>query len=131
RRSARRLDSTHEAVVTDELAGAGVVLVELAVAAPVDGKLELALCILFAEAASEQVEEEPFAEVAVGGGGKRVADGADERGVLVGVFGEDLLAGEDVGGGDLATGVGDLQVCVFDGGEAEELCGVDEGEQIV
>ena len=115
----------------DELARVGVVFVELAVAAPVDGEFELALRVLFAEAASEQVEEEAFAEVAVGGGGERVADGPHERGALVGVSGEELLAGEDVGGGDLSAGVGDLEVGFLDGGEAEELGGVDEREEVV
>ena len=49
----------------------------------------------------------------------------------IGVVGEELLAGEDVGGAELAAGVGDLEVGVVDRGEAEEFGGVDEGEQVV
>ena len=44
-----------------ELAGVGVVFVELAVAAPVDGDVELAFGLFVGEAAAEDVEEEAFA----------------------------------------------------------------------
>ena len=46
------------------------------------------------------------------------------------MLGEELLAGKDVGGSDFAAGVGDFEVCFLDRGEAEELGGVDEGEEV-
>ena len=40
------------------------------------------------EAASEQVEEEAFVEVAIGGGGEGIAYGPYQGGALVGVLSE-------------------------------------------
>ena len=47
------------------------------------------------------------------------------------MVGEELFAGEDVGGDELAAGVGDVEVGAVDGGEAEEVGGVDEGQEVV
>ena len=114
-----------------ELAGVGVVFVELAVASPVDGDVELVAGFFVGEAASEDVEEESFGEVAVDRCGEGVVDGSDERRAFGGFAGEELFGGEDVGDDELASVVGDLDVGVVDGGEAEQGGAVDEGEQVV
>jgi hypothetical protein len=58
------------------------------------------------EAAAEQVEEESFAQAAVGGLPQGPDDGLDERSAGSGEVGEDLFASQDVGGGEAAAVVG-------------------------
>ena len=84
-----------------ELLVIAVVVVELGVAAPVDGRVELAARLAEREAATEDVDEEPDAQGVVRGGGEGLSDGADKGRVLGGVPCEQLLAGEDVRGGEL------------------------------
>ena len=62
-----------------ELLVVAVVVVELGVAAPVDGRVELAVRRLAErEAAAEDVDEELDAQGVVRGGGEGLSDGADK-----------------------------------------------------
>ena len=65
-------------MVQFELAGVGVEFVQLGVAAPVDGQVQLLVRPVFAEAATEHVQEEVLAERAVAGRLQVVADGPDQ-----------------------------------------------------
>src|SRR3984893_10722470 len=70
-------------------ASAGRVVVEdLGVATPVDGRVELGLGLLLAEVLVEDVEEEIVGQGAVGLGAQRVADLAQQRHVLQRRFAE-------------------------------------------
>jgi hypothetical protein len=73
----------------------------------------------------------PFAQGAVGGRGERLDDRADQRRVLGDLPGEQLLAGEDVGGDELLAHRGELDVRSVDGGQVEQHRGVGQRQQVV
>ena len=114
-----------------DLVGVGVVFEEFGVAAPADGGVELGAGFVLAEVASEEVEEEAFAEGAVVGAFQRLADGADRRDAVARGGGEDLLGGLDVGGRERGAYLGERDLSMVDVGEAEQSAGVDEREQVV
>ena len=88
--------------VGGDLVADAVVVVQLAVAAPVDGDVELAARVVDGESATQQIEEEPGPQVAVGAAGQRFTDGVHQRRSAARLRGEDLLTRLDVRGGELA-----------------------------
>src|SRR5271165_5151268 len=93
-------------MVQFELAGVGIEFVQLGVAAPVDGQVELLVRPVFAETATERVQEEVLAERPVAGRRQAVADGPDQWRPGLGLAGEDRLGGIDVPRGEAAPVVG-------------------------
>ena len=67
----------------------------------------------------------------VGLGFEGAADLAEEQDVFGGGGAEELFLEKDLGVGEGGAGGGDGGVAFFDGEEAEELGGVDDGEQVV
>src|SRR6266496_3770270 len=98
----------------DQFAAVGVVIEQFAVAAPVDGDVELLLSVFGGEAAAEQVAEEVVAQRAVVAVLQRLADGPHQRRVLYGEVREQLGAGQDIGGVPVPAGVGQERLRALD-----------------
>ena len=109
----------------------GIEVEELGVAAPVDGGLQLALRLVFAELLVEHVEEELLGNGVVALGFERADDLAQQQDVLERGVAEQLLLPQDFGVGELGAAGGDGGVAFFDLEEAEQLRGVDDGQQVV
>ncbi len=110
---------------------AGVKVKELGVTTPVDGCFDLPLALLFAELLVEHVEEKVLRHGVVAFGYKSAVNLAEEQDVGHGCVAEELLLSENLGVGELSAAGCDDGVTFFDLKEAEQLSGVDDGEQIV
>ena len=117
--------------VSGDFVADAVVVVELAVAAPADGDLELTAGGVGRESAAEQIKEEPGSQIAVGAAGQRFTDGAHQRGTLARLGSEDLLAVLDISSEELGSDVGEGQFAAADGDEVKHGHRVDERKQIV
>ena len=115
----------------DEAAARGVEVEELGVAAPVDGGFELAQGLFFAELLVEHVVEELFGDAAVALGLDGADDLPEQQDVFDGGGAEELLLAQDLGVGVLRAGGRDGGVAFVDREEAEQLGGVDDGQQVV
>src|SRR5271165_132927 len=117
--------------VGGDLVADSVIVVELAVAAPADGDLEMAAGVVGGKSAAQQIQEEPGAQAAVGAAGQRFADGAHQRCTVASLVSKDLLAVLDVGGEELGSDVGEGQFAVTDGDQAEHGGRVDQRKEVV
>ena len=112
-------------------AAARIEVEQLGIAAPVDGGLDLALRLLFAELLVEHVEEKLFGNGVVALGLEGAANLAQQQHVLDGSVAEQLLLAQNLGVGELLAGRGDGCVAFFDLEEAQQLRRIDNGEQVV
>src|SRR5262245_255167 len=114
-----------------QLVGVGVVVEQLAVAAPVDRGVQLLLGILGPEPAAEQIEKESRAQTAVSADSKGLADRADKGRAGAGLTSEDLLTGLDVSRGEFCSDGGEFEVAAENMEQVEHGGGIDQRQQDV
>ena len=114
----------------DDLAASRVVGVQLGVAAPVHGDVQLPGGLVFTEVGTQDVGEEGR-QVAVEASAQGPVDGAHQRCVVQGSPGEYFLAVLDAGAREDPAMAGQRQPLAAEPGEAEQHQRVDEGEQVV
>ena len=115
----------------DDLAAGRVVGVQLGVAAPVHGHVQLPGRLVLPDAGTQDVGEEAGGEVAVEAAAQGPEDGAYQRRAVQGGPGEYLLAVLDAGAREDAAAAGQCQPLSVQPGEAEQHQRVDEREQVV
>jgi len=115
----------------DKAAAAGVEVKELGIAAPGDGCLHLAEALLFAELLVEHVEEEVLGDGVVAFGFEGAANLAQQQDVGQSGGAEEFLLAQNFGVGELGSALGDGGIAFFDGEEAEQLRGIDDGQEVV
>ncbi len=91
-----------------ELTSVRVEIEQLAVPPPVNGDLQLLACLIFREAPAQEVEEEPFTEVAVFGRSQCLVDGPHQGRPFPGLLGENLLGRQNVSSDETPAFGGDL-----------------------
>ena len=116
----------------DEAAAAGVEVEQLGVAAPGDGGLHLAQALLFAELLVEHVEEEVLGDGVVALGFEGAANLAQQQDVAPRRRrGRAPSGAESRSWRTRVPAGGDGRVAFFDVEEAEQLRGIDDGQQVV